>query len=119
MSGRIFVCTTCDRYATAPTTPTPGQVLVAIMKASVPRDGQGITVRVVECLNNCHHPCAAALRAPGKAVIRFAGLKPEDVPALLDAATLYDASIDGNILDEQIPAALKRKVSGSISAKLA
>ena len=119
MSGRIFVCTTCDRYATAASAPTPGQALVAAMKASAPRCGQDITVRVVECLNNCHHPCAAALRAPGKAVIRFAGLRPEDVPALLDAATRYDESADGNILDERIPAALKKKVSGSINAKLA
>ena len=112
MTGRIIVCLTCNRYA-APRAgePTPGRRLAVALLASARSPGHEVTVRTVECLNGCPHPCTAALRTPGKCIIRFSGLTPEDAPALIEAAEHYAISHDGNIPSEAIPASLRSKVS--------
>jgi len=110
--GRIFVCITCDRYARAHDgTPTPGQLLAAAVKRIAAVEGNVIAVRAVECLNGCPHPCTAALRAPGKAVIRFNGLNEADAPALLEAAGAYAKSNSGEIPLNALPSPLQGKVS--------
>jgi predicted metal-binding protein len=120
MTGRIFVCTTCHRYAPAPAgQPTPGALLAAAMKRHAAASGSGVTVRTVECLNGCPHPCAAALRMPGKMVIRFAQLTEADAPALLEAATLYARSTDGNVTDAALPAGLRDKVADRVAVRVA
>jgi predicted metal-binding protein len=112
MNGRIMVCLTCSRYASTPAgQPTPGRRLAAALLASARSPGHPITVRTVECLNGCPHPCTAALRTPGKCVIRFSGLTVDDAPALIEAATHYAVSQDGNIPPEAMPASLRTKVS--------
>jgi predicted metal-binding protein len=117
MSGRIIVCLTCDRYAAPPADePTPGRRLAAALQANASSPGHQITVRTVECLNGCPHPCTAALRRPGKCLIRFSGLTPDDAPALIEAAELYAASRDGNIPAEALPASLREKISLRIAA---
>ena len=91
--SRVFVCTTCNRYAATPAgQATPGQCLALAMKRHAAQSGSTVAVRTVECLNGCPHPCTAALRAPGKMVIRFSELTVEDAPALLDAASRYAES---------------------------
>jgi len=110
--GRIFVCITCDRYACSHDgKPTPGQRLAAAVKRIAAVEGNVIAVRAVECLNGCPHPCTAALRAPGKAVIRFNGLNEEDAPALLEVAATYAKSNSGEIAPESLPPPLQGKVS--------
>jgi predicted metal-binding protein len=110
--GRIFVCRTCDRYAPPPLAePTRGGRLAAALLASAAGPGHQVTVRAVECLNGCPHPCTAALRGAGKYVIRFSGLEPSDAPALIQVAERYAASADGNIPDEALPGNLRGKVS--------
>ena len=112
MSGRIFVCVTCNRYAApAPGEVAPGRRLAAALLAQ----SSGVTIRTVECLNGCPRPCTAALRMPGKCVIRFSGLTPEDAPALIAAAELYAASADGNLL----PGAMQESLAGKISLRVA
>lgn len=112
MTARIFVCLTCDRYAQSPPGEiTPGQRLAAAMKAIAARALNPIAVRTVECLNGCPHPCTAALRAPGKAVIRFSGLSPADAPELIEAAAKYENSRDGDLPVEVLPAGLRRKIT--------
>lgn len=112
MSGRIVVCLTCNRYAPAPAgEPTPGRKLAAALQEKARSPGHPVTVRTVECLNGCPHPCTAALRVPGKCVIRFSGLTPEDAPALIEAAEHYAASDDGDIPVEALPDRLRDKVS--------
>lgn len=109
MNARIFVCVTCNRYApTQGGEPTPGEVLAAAMR----RCGTAVAIRTVECLNACPHPCAAALRVPGKTVIRFSELTADDAPALLETAVEYAESGDGDI---PIPVSLQRKVSDRVS----
>jgi predicted metal-binding protein len=110
--GRIFVCRTCDRYAPLPAgEPTRGGRLAAALLANPASPGHQVTVRAVECLNGCPHPCTAALRGAGKYVIRFSGLDPSDVPALIEIAERYAESADGNIPDEAFPGSLRGKVS--------
>ncbi len=118
--GRVFVCTTCNRYAPAPAgQATPGQGLAHAMKQHAARCGSTVAVRTVECLNGCPHPCAAALRTPGKVVIRFSDLAKEDAPALLDAAALYAESPDGDLPPEALPVSLRGKVSDRVSVRTA
>ena len=115
-AGRIFVCTTCDRYAAAPAAgqARPGQALAAAMRLQAAQCGGTIAVRTVECLNGCPHPCAAALRMPGKPIIRFAELTADDAPALLDVARRYAESADGDVPTEALPASLRGKVSDRV-----
>lgn len=120
MTGRIFVCTTCHRYAPVPAgEPTPGQLLAHAMKRHAASSGSTVAVRTVECLNGCPHPCAAALRMPGKMVIRFSELTMADAPALLEAAALYAASADGDVTDEALPASLRGKVADRVGVRVA
>lgn len=112
MSGRVLVCLTCDRYARSDAgEPTPGRRLAGALLASARAPGRNVTVRTVECLNGCPHPCTAALRTPGKCAIRFSGLTPEDAPALIEAADAYAASADGDLPVEAMPTSLRGKVS--------
>jgi predicted metal-binding protein len=112
MSGRIFVCLTCNRHAPPPPgEATPGRRLAEALAAKARRPGHAVTVRTVECLNGCLHPCTAALRTPGKCLIRFSGLEPEDAPALIELAERYAESEDGNLSPESFPAGLGQKVS--------
>ncbi len=114
MSGKIFVCITCDRNAArSAAKPTPGERLAnAIRRQS--RNGV-TTIRAVECLNSCPHPCAAALRAPGKTLIRFSGLTEDDASALLLAASAYAESADGNVPVDALPSSLRERVSDRVS----
>lgn len=115
-AGRIFVCVTCDRYAERPVRrETPGQQLASAMRLAAAKAGGAVAVRAVECLNGCTHPCTAALRTPGKAVLRFAGLTPDDTTALLEAATLYAESADGDLPREALAATLRGKLSGRVT----
>lgn len=116
MNRRVFVCLTCNRYAPPPEgQPTPGQRLAAAVKAAIATAADPVTVRTVVCLNGCPQPCTAALREPGKCVIRFSGLTTDDAAALIEAATLYAGSADGDVPTEALPAALRGKVAGRVS----
>jgi predicted metal-binding protein len=112
VSGRIFVCLTCNRYARpAPGEIAPGRRMADALTAQARGLGRAVTVRTVECLNGCPNPCIAALRTPGKCLIRLSGLVPEDAPALLELAERYAESPSGNLDLPQFPEALRDKVS--------
>ncbi len=81
------------------------------VKFAAAQTASPITVRTVVCLNGCPQPCAAALRDPGKSVIRFAELTTDDATALIEAAELYARSTDGDLPPEALPATLRAKVS--------
>lgn len=118
--GRVFVCTTCHRYDPVPAgETTPGQRLALAMRRHAMQSGSTVAVRTVECLNGCPRPCTAALRMPGKMIIRFAELTADDAPALLEAAARYAASADGNVPADALPELLRDKVSDRVSFGLA
>ena len=119
-AGRVFVCLTCNRYAPPEAgQATPGQRLATALKQHAARSGSAVAVRTVECLNGCPHPCTAALRSPGKVVIRFSGLTAEDAPDLIEAAQLYADSADGDLPQEAVPAPLRAKISDRVSVRAA
>ncbi len=114
--ARIFVCTTCNRYAPpASDVATPGMQLAQAMKRAAAAAGTAVAVRMVECLNTCPQPCAATLREPGKVVIRFGRLEPDDAPALLAAAEAYAETANGDLTESAIPERLRAKVTGLVT----
>jgi predicted metal-binding protein len=114
--ARIFICTTCNRYAPAAAGEiSPGLKLAQAMKRAAAAAGNAVAVRMVECLNTCPQPCAAALREPGKAVIRFGRLEAEDAPDLLAAAEAYARTPDGDVPDSAMPPRLRAKVTGLVT----
>jgi predicted metal-binding protein len=85
MKARLFVCTTCDRYAAAQDGPTRGEVMLAAVQDEAERRGAVGLVHAVSCVNSCPRPSGAAVReGRGGGVFRFARLSPADAPALVD-----------------------------------
>ena len=114
--ARVFICTTCNRYdPPAAGDDAPGLQLARAMKREAAATGSAVAVRMVECLNTCPQPCAAALREPGKVVIRFGQLGLEDAPALLAAAEAYAQAPNGELAESALPERLRRKVTGLVT----
>ena len=87
MKARLFVCTTCDRYALPPPSLTRGETVLAAVQAEAERQGVAGIVSAVPCVNSCPRPCGAAVReGRGGGVFRFALLAPADAAALVDFA---------------------------------
>ena len=113
MTGRLFVCSTCSRYAPPPSgQPTPGQRLHAACVRAAADMKADVVIRSVECLNGCLHPCMAALSTPGKSRIRLADLAIEDAAALIEATIAHAESELGRAEEEILPPALLRKLAG-------
>ncbi len=110
MTPRLFVCTTCDRYATPPAQPTRGEGLLDAVRAEAARQGVARLVHETACVMSCPRPCGAALReGRGGGMFRFAGLAPGDAAALAGflAARAADRAA-------AVPAALADRVASYI-----
>ena len=113
--GRVFVCSTCSRYAPpAKGEPTRGQEMVRACKKASADKGGSIAVRSVECLNGCPQPCTAALRTPGKTLVRFSELVPDDAAALIEVAMMHAESETGDLPVDALPDRLRNKIAGQV-----
>lgn len=84
MRARLFVCTTCDRYALPAPSPTRGETMLDAVEAAAERLGAAGIVNAVSCVNSCPRPCGAAVReGRGGGMFRFACLVPADADALV------------------------------------
>jgi len=114
-SERLYVCETCVRDAPPDEDGRPlGRRLAAAIEAELARRPAleaRLLLRRVHCLNACLSPCSVALRAPGKASLRFSRLALQDASAVLDLAALYCAAPDGEPVPESWPPALAGKNS--------
>jgi predicted metal-binding protein len=85
MTPRLFVCTTCDRYAAVVESPTRGEALLAAVRRAAAERGVGHLVGAVACVMSCPRPNGAAVReGRGGGVFRFARLREADAPALVE-----------------------------------
>lgn len=110
MRARLFVCTTCDRYAPAPAAPKRGAAMLAAVRAEATRVGVAHLVNEVACVMSCPRPCGAAVReGRGGGMYRFALLTPADAPALV--AFVAARAADGAA---PVPPALADRVASYI-----
>ena len=114
VTARLYVCTTCDRYAPVLVSPTRGEIMLAAVQAEAARQGADGIVSPVPCVNSCPRPAGAALReGRGGAVFRFARLAPADAAALVTFAASWacgdpvavPASLAGRVASYILPRA--------------
>lgn len=109
--ARLFLCATCSRYSPARIGElSRGEQLITAVKGAALKVGVNVTVRSVECLNSCPNSCAAALRAQGKTLLRFARLDISDATALVNVAVQYMQSATGDIPSTELPEQLRGKL---------
>ncbi len=118
-SGRpqavISVCTSC-RSAVDGDTASPGDVLLAALRAAAAADGTGpIAIRPVQCLSVCKRPCTAALSGPDRYTYVFGDLDPAAAAApLLECARLFVEAEHGYLLWRERPEPLRRGILARI-----
>jgi predicted metal-binding protein len=94
MGATLYVCTTCKAgEALAEGAEPPGARLHAALTADPPPEG--VRIIGVECLSACNTGCAVSLTKPGAWSYVYGRLTLDDVPAILDGAAKYAASVDG------------------------
>ncbi|SDY31002.1 DUF1636 family protein [Citreimonas salinaria] len=104
----LLVCIKCRRQDEAPADDRrPGRALHdALHERGMP---EGVTLRAVECLQNCDHGCTVALRGPDRWTYIYGNVdEASHLDMLAEAAALYHATEDGLIPWRTRPEHLKR-----------
>lgn len=113
----LAVCRTCHRYATLPPgEPTPGERLADRLEALIAGTGlaERLTLRRVECLSGCRHPCNVSLSAFGKTRLRFNSVGPEQAEPLVVLARRYLDSAHGEVRGDAGPLGLEARIASAI-----
>jgi predicted metal-binding protein len=74
-------------------------------------DDAWAVVRLVNCLAGCKNPCNVALAGNGKPRLRFSRLGPGDGENVIEAAKIYGRSAHGELTADELPAALRDRLS--------
>lgn len=115
---RILVCRTCPRYEQKrPGSVTRGAALGLAAKA-LGEGHEDIAVMAVNCLAGCKNPCNAAVDAPDGVRLRFSRLDESDLVLLFEVAALYRTSPDGDIPVDDLPEALRDKLTARSPARI-
>lgn len=113
----LAVCRTCHRYAPPrPGEPTPGESLADRLETLIAGTGlaERLTLRRVECLSGCRHPCNVSLSALGKTRLRFNGVGPEQAEPLVLLARRYLDSTRGEVRGDAGPLGLETRIASAI-----
>lgn len=118
MADKLYICMTCMRdEAVRDDIGTRGSRLAVAVEAALLADADlaaKIALRRVECLNSCLSHCAVAFRSQGKMGLRFSRLEPENAAAVVEMASKYAASQDGNVAKSDWPEILRSKNTARI-----
>ncbi|MGY3439996.1 DUF1636 family protein [Marinovum sp. KMM 9879] len=104
----LLVCVKCRRGQDTPEDARrPGQRLFDdLAQQDMP---EGVTLRAVECLQNCEGGCTVALRGGNRWTYVYGGLdETTQAEMLLDGAARYNATTDGLIPWRERPEHFKR-----------
>ena len=108
MVATLYVCTTCkagDPVAEGDL--PPGTWLYdALKQQALP---EGIRIVGVECLSACTSGCAISLTKPGAWSYVYGRLSLDDVPAILEGAGKYAASLDGIVPWRERPTVFRKQ----------
>jgi predicted metal-binding protein len=114
----LYVCRTCPRYERLPPPgeKTRGLTLVEAVRTLAEGWALGDTYKIIaaHCLNGCPEPCNTVLAAPGKARLRFHRLGPEDAASVLDLASRYYETADGDISAAGLPSDLGGRLAATV-----
>ena len=70
-----------------------------------------LNLRAVYCLNGCKSPCNVGFRSAGKHHVRFSHLTPENAADVIAYARAYQASITGEVPEDETPSAMRGKMT--------
>lgn len=113
----LSVCRTCHRYAArSPGESTPGERLAHRLEALIAGTAlaERLTLRRVECLSGCRHPCNVSLSAFGKTRLRFNNVGPEQAEPLVVLARRYLDSAGGEVRGEAGPLGLEARIASAV-----
>ena len=94
MGATLYVCTTCKAGEPVPegALPPGARLRDALLAEGAP---EGVRIVGVECLSACNTGCAVSLSKAGGWSYVYGRLTLDDVPAILEGAGKYAATVDG------------------------
>lgn len=108
MTTFITICDTCKRegWAESGQDVTDGEVLATLIESAA---GERIQTRRVSCLMGCTHGCNIAIQAEGKLAYTLGKFEatPDAAEAIVDYATLHQASETGQVPYRTWPTGVK------------
>ena len=114
-AATFYVCRSCvwSESARERDGKRQGTFLLEAVQALVEAEPlpEALKLRAVYCLNGCKSPCNVGFRAAGKHHVRFSHLTPENAADVLAYARAYRASADGDVPEDETPAAMRGKMT--------
>ena len=110
----LSVCLTCRYKCEGKTKTRAGQRFVNKLKDSF-KEKKNLTLRGVNCMSNCKHPCVISLTAENCFTYVFADVDPENpeyINSLEELILSYDKSPDGYLRRRHRPDIYRSNITG-------